>query len=175
MGLTDTDVPWLNTHIRKLQKDIGGSPQVAAANAALYDALNEATKLINNPNLNGITTDSEKKQVRDLLSNGATPQQVVAVVDTLLTNIHNRSKNIGEQLSTVQGRISASLPGDAAKQGGPPPTQLQTVKVSPGIDPTGKVAAKLKAGGRVFVVGGRLKGVAAGQPPPQNAEKEIVP
>jgi hypothetical protein len=173
--LPDTGSPWLNTHVRQFQKNIMGDPQVSAANAALYDALTEAARVIRNPNLSGILPVEDSRAVHDLLTIGGTPKQALAVIDTVGKNMAARSASIGEQLATAKARISAPLPGDAQKQGGPPPTQLQTVKVSPAIDPTGKVAAKLKAGGRVFVVGGRLKGAAAGQPPPPNAEKEIVP
>ncbi len=116
--VTDTGIPLLNAPIRAAQKAFGNK-DVPAYQAARKVALNEAAKILTNPGLSGVISDSARHEVEGLLSGDASDDQVNSVLQVLLNDMDNRKGAMSEQLAEIKSRRRGAAPaGGDAKAGG---------------------------------------------------------
>lgn len=118
--VVDTGSPLANSAARVISGKMLGSPDQAAYDTARQVAINEIAKIVTNPNLSGVLSDSARHEVEAFNPRNATLAQTVAVMRLLKQDMKNRTVALDDQLKQIRGRIS---------QGSQPPP-AGTVKMS---------------------------------------------
>lgn len=103
----DTGSPLINQPVRTVAGTLFGSKNLAAFNAARTIALTESAKVLNNPNLSGVLSDSARKEVESLLSPNATVGQAYAVFNLLKNEMKGRTGYLDETIAEIKGRGKA--------------------------------------------------------------------
>lgn len=117
--LTDTGSPLLNRPWRAVEQQVGGNRDLAAFAAARRVVVTEYARIVANPNLTGVLSDSARREMEDVLSGNATIPQMVQVMDVLRQDAENRRTALGEQIGAIQeripvgGRETSTSPGEA--------------------------------------------------------------
>jgi hypothetical protein len=106
--IPDTGVPWLNTPVRMLNRNMVGDANMAAVEAARNVALREIARVTNDPKLSGTLTDSSRHEVSGLIPQNATFSQIKAVAKVLQQDMANVHQSLEEQRDAIKGRISTS-------------------------------------------------------------------
>jgi hypothetical protein len=125
-SIPDTGIPWLNTPVRSLSQNLVGATNMPAVNAAREVALTEIARIVSNPNLTGVLSDSAREEVRGLIPANATFKQIKRVAEVLQQDMMNRRTSMDEQIADIEAKL----------HGTPAVTPDQAVK------PTGKVPTK---------------------------------
>lgn len=105
-----TGVPVVERWIRAGRKSIAGDPDVSEFNAQLQIYATEAARILQNPNLTGVLTDSARHEVQEFLPKNATGPQIKRVVDRLTKDFEIRRKSLETQMDTIKGRLSGTIP-----------------------------------------------------------------
>lgn len=105
--LPDGGSSLLNRPIRALAGALG-SEDIARFNVARQSVQNEYARIISNPNLSGVMSDSARKEAEHLLSDTATVGQILAALDTLGQEASNRRTSFDDQLKAIRGRTSGT-------------------------------------------------------------------
>ena len=109
-----TGVPALERWIRAGRKELAGDPDVAKLNAQMNLYRAEAARILTQPNLSGILTDTARKEMEEVLQNSATAQQVRETVGLLERDFLNRKETLEEQIGAIRTRMrSRASPGGA--------------------------------------------------------------
>jgi hypothetical protein len=106
----DTGSPWLNAPLRSVDRNLIGSTNVAAFDAARRVALTEISRVVNNPNLVGTLSDSARKEVSDLNPENATFNQIKRVANVLRSDMANRRQGIEDQIRDISQRLGGAPP-----------------------------------------------------------------
>ncbi len=101
----DSGSPWINKGLRSVQRAALGSEDQAAYDAARQVALTEIAKVVSNPNLTGVLSDSARQEMEALLRGDATLAQTLKVAEMLTQDMDNRKGSIDDQLKEIKGRI----------------------------------------------------------------------
>lgn len=115
--LPDTGVPWLNTPVRNLDKNLVGAEYMPAIEAARSVALREIARVTNDPKLSGALTDTARKEVSDLSPTSATLPQIKHVVEVLTADMANVHSGLAEQKADIEKRLG--IAGGGSQGGGP--------------------------------------------------------
>lgn len=104
-----TGVPVAERWIRAGRKEIGGDPDVAKFHAqmGLYRA--EAARILTQPNLSGVLTDTARKEMEEVISNKASAEQVRETVNLLERDFLNRKETLEEQISAIRARMRSRV------------------------------------------------------------------
>ena len=109
-----TGVPVLERWIRAGRKEIGGDPDVSNMNAQMNLYRAEAARILTQPNLSGVLTDTARKEMEEVLKNSATAQQVRETVQLLERDFLNRKETLEEQIGSIRARMrSRATPSGA--------------------------------------------------------------
>jgi len=100
----DTGMPIINQPVRAVAASAFGSTNLAEFNAARTVALTEAAKVLNNPNLSGVLSDSARKEVEGLLSPNATVGQAYAVFNLIKNEMRGRTQYLDQTIAEIKGR-----------------------------------------------------------------------
>lgn len=111
----DTGIPWLNAPIRTVSAGLVGDANMAAFNAARQVALTEISRVVSNPGLTGVLSDSAREEVLRLIPESATFAQIKKVADTLTRDMANRKQSLEEQKNIIEMRLG----GTGAAPAGP--------------------------------------------------------
>lgn len=109
-SIVDSGSPLVNTPLRAINRQLLGSKEGAAFDAARQVALTEIAKVVNNPNLSGQLSDSARHEVSGLIPDNATLGQIYHVVQVLKQDMANRKKYLDEGLSEIKGRMGGQQP-----------------------------------------------------------------
>lgn len=113
-----TGVPVIERWVRAGRKSLAGDPDVTEFNAQLQLFGNEAAKILTNPNLTGVLSDSARHEVAGFLPESASAAQIERVVSRLESDFELRRKSIEDQTATITKRMAAREPAKAAGIGG---------------------------------------------------------
>ena len=120
--ISDSDSPWVNKIMRDVDVNGLGSADQAAFNAAKRVAETEVAKVVSNPSLKGQLTDSQQKEMQQIMSGSYTFNQLKAVVNILKQDMHNRKSALEDKLAEVKGRMgttpNAQPPSQTPSSGG---------------------------------------------------------
>lgn len=108
-----TGIPVVERWIRNGRRSIAGDPDVSEFNAQLQLFGNEAAKILTNPNLTGVLSDSARHEVAGFLPSNATAEQVERVVSRLEKDFEIRRKSIEDQTATITKRMADRNPTPA--------------------------------------------------------------
>lgn len=114
---TRTGVPVFNSWLLAGRKAIAGEPAVAAFHAATQVAINEFAKVTSSATGGGVTSDTARKEIEEILNTAQTPEQFREVVKTLRMDMGNRVSGYEDSLKRLQDAASQlGKPGSAAAQ-----------------------------------------------------------
>jgi hypothetical protein len=131
-----TGVPVINRWLVAGKKSIAGDPDVAAFNGAVRTAINEYAKVTSSVSGAGVTSDTARKEIEDILNMAQTPEQTKAVVALLRSEMTNRKEGFEEQIKET----TAALRTRPVRDGLPAPTSQQSTppqQPAPGRGTTG--------------------------------------
>ena len=114
-----TGVPFIEKWVRAGRKATG-DPDVAKFDAQINAYRAEVARILTQPNLSGVLTDTARKEAEEFLQSGASPQQIKQVVSLLERDFNNRKETLEEQIGNIRGRMSKRVgPGGGAMSGQP--------------------------------------------------------
>jgi hypothetical protein len=111
-----TGVPVLQKWINVGKKAVSGDPELASLAVAIKAVQNEYGKIVSGSMGNTAVAVSEIKRMEDLLNAAQTPQDVMAVLNTMREETHNRMAGFKEQKAELTGAIRGATkpPANAA-------------------------------------------------------------
>lgn len=117
-----TGVPVVERWIRAGRKSVAGDTDVAKFDAQIQIYRTEAARILVNPNLTGVLSDSARHEIEAFLPSSATAPQIRNVVDLLKNDFDFRKAGLEEQISSIRTRMrgrvapSGATPDAAAPQ-----------------------------------------------------------
>jgi hypothetical protein len=117
-----TGIPVVERWIRAGRKSIQGDEDVAKFDAqlALYRA--EAARILTQPNLSGVLTDTARREMEHVIRGDASARQITGVVDLLERDFENRKGTLEEQIASIRARMRSRVAPGGASAGEPQPT-----------------------------------------------------
>lgn len=95
-----------------------GDPDVAKFNAQLHLYRAEAARILTQPNLSGVLSDSARHEMEDFMRPGASAEQIKQTVQLLERDFINRKQTLEEQISNIRSRMRGRVaPGGASTPG----------------------------------------------------------
>ena len=126
-----TGVPVLERWIRAGRKSIAGDTDVAKFEAQMNLYRAEAARILTQPNLTGVLTDTARKEMEEVIRNSASAKQVREVVNLLERDFNNRKETLEEQIgairSRMRGRVAPGSPTPATGNPTPSPAAAKVV------------------------------------------------
>lgn len=95
---------WANKPARSLSQ-VMGSEDMAAFNTIRQSVANEYARIISNPNLSGVMSDSAREEGAVLLDPNATAGQIRSAIKVLASEAKNRHTEYQGQLEDIKGRL----------------------------------------------------------------------
>lgn len=115
-------VPVVERWIRAGRKSVEGDPDVTELNARMQTFRTEAARIINNPNLTGVLSDSARHEVEDIMPSASSAEQIERGVEVLMSEAATRRKLLADQIEDAKGRVkkgAAKTPASAPPAGFP--------------------------------------------------------
>lgn len=112
----NTGVPWLNTPVRSISRGLFGNEQLSAMNALRQSVNSEYTRIVNDPNLKGVVAEAARQEMETILSNDATPQQIMTALDALQKETSNREGELKKERERIKGEIGVAKKDESAAQ-----------------------------------------------------------
>lgn len=129
-----TGVPAIERWVRAGRQELGGDADVAKFNAQMNAYRAEVARILTQPTLSGVLSDTAREEAKEFLKGSATPKQVEEVVGLLERDFDNRKSTLELQIQDIRRRMGGRMaPGDAQSPSAPqvtPPTNAST-KLSP--------------------------------------------
>lgn len=123
--IPDTKVPWLNRPIRTISRNVLGSADLAAFDAARQTVIPEFARLLASPTASGQLTDSARREIEHVVRGDYSVRQMMAAIAVLRRDANNRRTSYDNQIKEIEGRIrsrgTVEEPGGAGSRV-PPPT-----------------------------------------------------
>jgi hypothetical protein len=132
--IDNTGIPVIEGYARRAQKAVG-DPDQAEFQSVLAQYQTEAARIINNPNLTGILSDSARHEMQEIVGGNMNAAQIKRVVNRLNTEFEFRKNAIRDQVGaagqsmTNIGNAQSSRPVDIATT----PTPKGQTKVINGV------------------------------------------
>jgi hypothetical protein len=132
--IDNTGIPVLEGYARRAQKAVG-DPDQAEFQSVLAQYQTEAARIINNPNLTGILSDSARHEMQEIIGGNMNAAQIKRVVNRLNTEFEFRKNAIRDQVGaagqsmTNIGNTQGTRPVDVA----PTPIPKGQTKVINGV------------------------------------------
>jgi len=104
-NVVDSGSPWINQPLRSVSERGMGDKDMAAYNAARQVATVEIGRVLNNPNMTGVLSDSARSEIAHLIPADATFEQIVEAAKILNQDMDNRRAEYDTQLGFIRGRI----------------------------------------------------------------------
>ena len=147
-----TGVPVLERWIRAGRVAVAGDTDVAKFNAQMNLYRAEAARILTQPNLSGVLTDTARKEMEEVIRNSASASQVREVVNLLERDFNNRKETLEEQISAIRARMrSRASPGGADAIKAPESTSAAIPEFATEAEAAKaglKPGTKIKIGGR---------------------------
>jgi len=106
-------VPALNRWLNAGRRAITGDVQVSKFDLALRTVINEFARVTTTATGGGVTSDTARKEINDLLNDCQTPEQVNAVIDYMVREMKGREQGYNDQITaTMQGIAAATGVGE---------------------------------------------------------------
>ncbi len=110
-----TNYSFLNAPARAIGTATGNQ-DMAQFNALRQSVANEYGRIISNPTLTGVLSDSARREMETIMSPSASVGQIRAALSALQSEATNRRDSFATQLQSIKGRIGGGTP--AAPAGG---------------------------------------------------------
>lgn len=113
--IVDFGGPWLNKPMRAAATGLG-STKMAAFNAAHAAVVPEIARILTQPNLSGVLSDSARHEINAMLDADASIPQMLSAIRILKTDMNTRRSSIENELEALQRRIGARGPTGRSTQ-----------------------------------------------------------
>jgi hypothetical protein len=148
--IVDFGGPWLNKPMRAAATGLG-STKMAAFNAAHAAVVPEIARILTQPNLSGVLSDSARHEINAMLDADASIPQMLSAIRILKTDMNTRRSSIEHELEALQRRIGGR--GPAGRSAGAAPgaggsVSMVTPDGRPIVVPANEVAEAEKLGAR---------------------------
>lgn len=107
--IDDTGVPFIEGITRKLKKG-AGSVDAAEAQSVLTAFQTEAARILNNPNLTGVLSDSARHEVQDMIGGNLSAAQTKRVINRIFAEMDVRKQLINQQIGSASGSMAGEAP-----------------------------------------------------------------
>jgi hypothetical protein len=111
----NTGVPLLQKYINAGYRASGSSPDLKALDTAIEAVASEYAKIVSGSMGNTAVAQGEKKRIRELINSQLTPQDLIAVINTMKIETKNRMEGFKEQRAELLGSMRSSTTAPAAK------------------------------------------------------------
>ncbi len=160
-NLVDLKSPLLNKPVREIDQAMGGA-DFPVFNAARTMALTEIAKVLSSASGNGVLSDSQRKEINELIPANANLKQITQAAKILVKDMDARKASNTKELQEIQDRSSAigkqAAKHYAAAGGDPSLLSSEAVQHHGGqVAPTAPVQAPQGASQEVMV-NGKLAG-----------------
>jgi hypothetical protein len=113
-NLPDSGVTWVNRPLREAATAFG-SENMAAFNVFRKSLQDEYSRIISNPNLTGVLSDTAREEMATILSPSSTVSQIKESLKALKAESKNREKGIQGEIDVLRGRIKGGPPKAAGE------------------------------------------------------------
>jgi hypothetical protein len=121
--IDNTGIPVVEGYARRAQKAVG-DPDQAEFQSVLAQYQTEAARIINNPNLTGVLSDSARHEMQEIIGGNMSAAQIKRVVNRLNTEFEFRKNAIKQQVG-VAGQSMTNIGNTQSPQPlGPPATPI---------------------------------------------------
>jgi hypothetical protein len=115
-----TGTPVIERWIRAGRKSVAGDEDIAKFDAQMNLYRAEAARILTQPNLSGVLTDTARREMEHVIGGDASAKQIKGVVDLLERDFGNRKATLEEQIGSIRARMRGRVaPGGET----PPPAQ----------------------------------------------------
>ncbi len=125
--IPDLGAPWVNGPVRSISRKILGSPDMASFATALTAVVPEFARIITNPNLTGVLSDSARTETATMLAGDYSVAQLIAAAEELKRDAKNRKGSLTDEADAIMKRLSAP-PKTRGSAAAPPPEVLEVFK-----------------------------------------------
>jgi hypothetical protein len=108
--VSDTGSPLLNKPLRAFDEKVLGDPNMSTYKTARMVALTEIARVVNNPNLTGVLSDSARNELAEFNPESATLAQTLKIATILNQDMDNRHEALKGQRDSIKGRLGGSKP-----------------------------------------------------------------
>lgn len=129
--IPDSGIPWLNRPLREISDELLASPDMAAFNTARRAVIPEFARIITNPNLVGVLSDSARHEVDTLLRGDYTLPQIKASAAVLVQDAKNRKESMQEEIAALSQRLASPPKARPAGPGDVPDAVRQVLQGQP--------------------------------------------
>jgi hypothetical protein len=144
--IADTGSPLLNKPLRYIQREVLGGTEQAAFDTARAVLVPELSRILMNPNLTGVLTDSARHEIDQIIAGNATIPQMTAMLKVLQRDMGNRKTEVGRTIGEINARNRA-IGAPTAPAGGNQPPPMQPVPAHGPSTPAAPPAAPAGGGG----------------------------
>lgn len=107
--IDDTGVPFIEGITRKLKKG-AGDVDAAEAQSVMTAFQTEAARILNNPNLSGVLSDSARHETQDMINGKMSAAQTKRVIKRIFAEMDVRKGLINQQIGTASGSMAGETP-----------------------------------------------------------------
>lgn len=97
-----------NGPLRSIDQQALGSVDVAQFKTYIQSVQNEYARILTQPNLSGVLSDSARQEAQQLIDPKATVKQILGSIEALRNEGDNRMTSLGEQIQKIQGRMTVN-------------------------------------------------------------------
>ena len=126
--VADVGSPLLNQPIRSVMDKLGDA-DVHALDAQLDVFSKEVARITSNPSLSGVLTDSERKDLRSMVSKDITVGQFQKLMEVYGADMERRKNSLDALLAEQKGRVPKINPQTPATPGSSPATAAKVMSL----------------------------------------------
>jgi hypothetical protein len=117
-----TGVPVVERWLRAGQREVAGDTDVNNFNAQMHLYRNEVAKIMTNPNLTGVLTDTARREGEDFLGGNISAKMLHGLIPLLNADMGRRKGAISDEIASVKSQMGGTSAPPAA--GGTPSEEM---------------------------------------------------
>src|SRR6185295_7406413 len=131
-----TGSPVVERWLRAGRRNVAGDPDVSNFNAQIHLYGAEVARILTQPTLTGVLSDTARKEVQDFLPSNATAAQIKSLTGLLERDFGNRQQTLESQIGQIRSRMSKRVAPNEATTSIAPPIAPPTAAAPPAAAPS---------------------------------------
>jgi len=115
----DTGVPWIEGVTRRIKRG-GGDVDAAELQSVLTPFQTEVARIITNPNLVGVLSDSARHEVQEMAAGNMSAKQAKRIINRMFTEMEFRRNSISERIKQAGTNMTGETGLNAVPNAAPP-------------------------------------------------------
>jgi hypothetical protein len=120
--IPDRGIPVVNGFERGIRNRVLGDTDLAEYNSVMQQFQTEVARIVNNPQMSGVLSDSARHEIQQIVDGKMTADQTKRVINRLFFEMQSRKSLLWEQINSSQGFIGGGGLGMPGGQSGQPGT-----------------------------------------------------